>query len=143
MKKPPCAWPRAWGSRTYTSRRFPRRCLWRRTGKTKWNFSKLFRYSIDGIVDFSDAPLNFVAGLGVFMTAVSFIALLFVFIRALVVQDPVAGWPSTICIILFLGGLQMLCLGIIGKYLSKTYREVKRRPHYLIGESNRKDVIIK
>ena len=112
-------------------------------GKTKWNFSKLFRYSIDGIVDFSDAPLNFVAGLGVFMTAVSFIALLFVFIRALVVQDPVAGWPSTICIILFLGGLQMLCLGIIGKYLSKTYREVKRRPHYLIGESNRKDVIIK
>lgn len=111
-------------------------------GKTKWSFGKLFKYALDGFVDFSDAPLNFVAGFGVFMTIVSFVALLFVFIRALVVPGiSVEGWASTICIVLFLGGIQLLCLGIIGKYLAKTYREVKHRPHYLVSESNRKDVV--
>lgn len=109
-------------------------------GKTKWSFSKLFKYALDGFIDFSDAPLTFVSGLGVFMTVLSFVALLFVFIRALVVPDAsVGGWASTICVILFLGGIQLLCLGIIGKYLSKTYREVKHRPHYLVGETNRRD----
>ncbi|MGN1235212.1 MAG: glycosyltransferase family 2 protein [Christensenellaceae bacterium] len=111
-------------------------------GKTKWSFSKLFKYAMDGFIDFSDAPLNFVAGLGVFMTIFSFIALIFVFVRALVRPEiSVEGWASTICIVLFLGGIQLLCIGIIGKYLAKTYREVKHRPHYLVGETNRKDVV--
>ena len=84
-------------------------------GETKWSFRKLFLYSIDGI---------------------SFIALLFVFIRALVFGDPVAGWPSMICIILFLGGVQLLGIGILGQYLAKTYLEVKNRPQYVLQEKN-------
>lgn len=105
-------------------------------GETKWSFFKLFKYSIDGIVNFSQAPLSIASLMGFIMTIVAFLALVFVFVRRLLFGDPVAGWASTICIILFIGGIQLLCMGIIGQYLAKTYLEVKRRPHYIVSETN-------
>lgn len=107
-------------------------------GETKWNFWGLFKYSIDGIVNFSQAPLSFASLMGILLTMVSFFAILFIIVRRLVFGDPVAGWASTVCIILFMGGLQLMCMGIIGQYLAKTYLEVKRRPHYIVSESNDK-----
>lgn len=105
-------------------------------GETKWNFWGLFKYSIDGIVNFSQAPLSIASLMGIFLTMVSFFAILFIVVRRLVFGDPVAGWASTVCFILFMGGLQLMCMGIIGQYLAKTYLEVKRRPHYIVAESN-------
>ena len=105
-------------------------------GETKWSFRKLFLYSIDGITAFSTAPLAIASYSGMAICAASFIALLFVFIRALVFGDPVAGWPSMICIILFLGGVQLLGIGILGQYLAKTYLEVKNRPQYVLQEKD-------
>ena len=107
-------------------------------GETKWNFFKLFKYSIDGIVNFSQAPLSIASIAGLFLTIVSFMAVLFVVVRRLLFGDPVAGWASTVCIILFMGGLQLLCTGIMGQYLAKTYLEVKKRPHYIVAETNDK-----
>ncbi len=107
-------------------------------GETKWNFWGLFKYSIDGIVNFSQAPLSLAALMGILLTLVSFFAILFIVVRRLVFGDPVAGWASTVCFILFMGGLQLMCMGIIGQYLAKTYLEVKRRPHYIVSESNDK-----
>ena len=103
-------------------------------GETKWSFRKLFLYSIDGITAFSTAPLAIASYTGLGICAVSFIALLVVFIRALVYGDPVAGWPSMVCIVLFLGGIQLLCIGVLGQYLAKTYLEVKNRPQYVLQE---------
>ena len=108
-------------------------------GETKWNFWGLFKYSIDGIVNFSQAPLSIASLMGLVLTFVSFAAMLFIIVRRLLFGDPVAGWASTACIILFMGGLQLLCMGIIGQYLAKTYMEVKHRPHYIIAETNDKD----
>lgn len=105
-------------------------------GKTKWSFKKLFSYGIEGIINYSEAPLNFASVTGVFATLFSFLALVFIVVRKLAFGDPVAGWASTVCIIIFLGGLQLLSLGIIGKYLAKTYGETKHRPHYIIKDSN-------
>lgn len=105
-------------------------------GETKWNFWGLFKYSLDGIVNFSQAPLSIASLMGVFLTVVSFAAILFIVVRRLLFGDPVAGWASTACIILFMGGLQLLCMGIMGQYLAKTYLEVKHRPHYIIAETN-------
>jgi len=107
-------------------------------GETKWSFFKLFKYSIDGIVNFSQAPLSIASITGLFLTLVSFFSVLFVIVRRLVFGDPVAGWASTVCIILFMGGLQLLCMGIMGQYLAKTYLEVKKRPHYIVAETNDK-----
>ena len=106
----------------------------RQKGQTKWSFWKLFIYSIEGIVGFSTAPLAFASVLGIVFCFVAFVFLLFIFIRALVFGDPVAGWPSTICIILLVSGVQMFCMGIMGQYLAKTYLEVKRRPIYIVDE---------
>jgi len=114
----------------------PYKNIERVAGETKWSFFKLFKYSIDGIINFSQAPLSIASLMGFIMTLVSFLALMFVFFRRLLFGDPVAGWASTICIILFIGGIQLLCMGIIGQYLAKTYLEVKRRPHYIISETN-------
>lgn len=108
-------------------------------GETKWSFWKLFKYSIDGIVNFSQAPLSIAAMTGLLFTVVSFVMVLFVFIRRLLFGDPVAGWASTICIVLFIGGVQLLCMGIIGQYLAKTYLEVKKRPHFIVAETNNPD----
>lgn len=105
-------------------------------GKTKWSFFKLLKYSIEGIIAFSTAPLEFVAGLGMTFCVLSFIALCIIFIRALFWGDPVSGWPSLVCIITLLGGIQLLCLGIVGLYLSKTYLETKGRPIYIVKEKS-------
>ena len=109
-------------------------------GETNWSFWKLFKYAMDGIVNFSQVPLTIASYCGVFLTFVSFIAILFVVIRKLIFGDPVAGWASLVCIITFLGGVQLFCIGIMGQYISKTYLETKKRPHYIISESNDEDV---
>lgn len=108
-------------------------------GETKWSFFKLFKYSLDGIVNFSQAPLSIASVSGLILTAIAFFMILFVVIRRLIFGDPVAGWASTVCIILFIGGVQLLCMGIMGQYLAKTYLEVKNRPHFIISETNDKD----
>lgn len=106
----------------------------RAAGKTKWSFWKLFVYSMEGIVAFSTVPLAFVSLLGIIICILSLLGMLFIFIRTIVWSDPVSGWPSMICIITMLGGIQLLCLGIIGYYLSKTYLETKKRPIYIIKD---------
>ena len=108
-------------------------------GETKWSFWKLFKYSLEGVTNFSDTPLKIASWSGIFFTFAAVIAMFFVFIRALLFGDNVAGWPSTICIILFIGGIQLFCLGIMGQYISKIFRETKTRPIYIISESNKED----
>lgn len=125
------------GFRTYW---LPYENVERVAGETKWSFWKLFKYALDGIINFSQAPLNISSWFGLIMTAISFIMLLVVFFRRLIFGDPVAGWASTACIIIFIGGIQMFCLGIMGQYIAKTYMETKKRPHYIVAESNVKDV---
>ena len=112
----------------------------RAAGETKWSFWGLFKYSIDGIVNFSQAPLSIASMAGLFFTLVAFLMILFIVVRKLIFGDPVAGWASTICIILFIGGVQLLCMGIMGQYLAKTYMEVKRRPHYIIAEASEQQI---
>lgn len=121
------------GFRTYW---YPYENQERIAGETKWNFWKLFKYAIDGIVNFSQAPLSIASWFGMFMTLISFLFILFIILRKIICGDPVSGWASTICIITFIGGIQLFCIGIMGQYLSKTYLEVKNRPHYIISESN-------
>lgn len=106
-------------------------------GETKWSFWKLFRYAIDGIINFSQTPLSMASWFGICMTPVSFLCLIFVVVRRLIFGDPVSGWASTICILLFVSGLQLFCLGIIGQYIAKIYAETKHRPHFIISESNK------
>ncbi len=104
-------------------------------GKTKWNFWGLFKYSIEGIVGFSTAPLVMAAGAGVVFCLAAFVGILFVVVRALIFGDPTAGWPSMVCIMLLCSGVQLFCLGIVGEYLAKTYLEVKHRPIYIEKET--------
>ena len=111
----------------------------RSAGETKWSFWKLVRYSIDGIINFSNTPLQISSYLGMILTIVSFIAIIVEVIRALVFGDPVAGWPSLVCIITFIGGIELFCMGIMGQYIAKTYNEAKHRPHYIVAESNCKN----
>ena len=106
-------------------------------GKTKWSFWKLLKYSVNGIVNFSNVPLNIASWFGIIMTAVSFLALLFIVIRQFIFGDPVAGWASTICTIIFVGGIQLFCIGIMGQYIAKIYMESKKRPHYIIAQTNK------
>ena len=107
-------------------------------GQTKWNFWKLFLYSIEGIVGFSTAPLAIAALVGVLFCLVAFVGILFILIRfALGWQDPVGGWQSLVCIILLCSGVQLFCTGILGEYLAKTYLEVKRRPLYVVKETEK------
>ena len=105
-------------------------------GQTKWSFWGLMKYAIDGIISFSQAPLDIASWFGFLMTGIAFLMLIFIVVRRLIFGDPVAGWASTICVIIFIGGLQLFCLGIMGQYLAKTYMEVKNRPHYIISETN-------
>lgn len=107
-------------------------------GETKWSFWKLLLYAIDGIIAFSTSPLEISAFVGVFLAFIAFVAMVFIIIRRAVFGDPVDGWASTACIIVFLGGLQLFFTGILGQYLSKTYLEVKGRPIYIKGEDNLK-----
>lgn len=103
----------------------------RKKGETKWNFWKLLVYSLEGIIGFSTAPLAFASIIGVLFCILAFIFLIFIFVRALAFGDPVNGWPSLVCIISLLSGVQMFCMGIIGQYMAKTYLEVKNRPIYI------------
>ncbi len=105
-------------------------------GSTKWSFWSLARYSVDGIVGFSTAPLAFASVLGAVFSFVALIFLVVVVIRALLFGDPVAGWPSMMSVILLLGGLNLLVLGILGQYLGKTYLETKARPPYIVRETS-------
>lgn len=109
-------------------------------GETKWNFWKLFKYAIDGVINFSQAPLSIASWFGIFMTIVSFIAVVFIIIRKTIFGDPVDGWASTVCVITFIGGIQLFCMGIMGQYIAKMYMEVKKRPHYIVKDCNRSDV---
>ena len=109
-------------------------------GETKWNFWKLFKYALDGIVNFSLVPLTLSSWMGILMTFVAFIMLIVIIIRKIAIGDPVAGWASLICVIIFIGGLIMLSLGVMCQYLAKVYMESKRRPHYISRESNIDDV---
>lgn len=105
-------------------------------GETKWSFWKLFIYAIDGIVAFSTAPLTIAATFGLLFCFIAFIMIIFIIVKTLVYGDPTSGWPSLACIIFMANGIELLCIGIIGEYLSKTYLEVKNRPVYIIKESN-------
>ncbi len=106
----------------------------RAKGETKWNFWKLLVYSFDGITAFSTMPLMLASMMGVFFCILAFIMIVFIIVRKLIFGDPVSGWPSLVCIILMVSGVQFFCMGIIGQYLAKTYMEVKRRPIYLVKE---------
>lgn len=106
----------------------------RRKGETKWNFWKLFVYSLEGITAFSTVPLTIAAFMGVVFCILAFIFIIFIIVRKLLFGDPVSGWPSLVCIISLVSGVQLFCLGIVGQYLAKTYLEVKKRPIYLIKE---------
>lgn len=103
-------------------------------GETKWSFWKLFKYSLEGITGFSTMPLMVASWLGVFMCLVSIVAIIFVVVRQLMFGGSAFGWPSMVCIIVFLGGIQLLCIGILGQYLAKTYLESKNRPIYIAKE---------
>ena len=105
-------------------------------GETKWSFWKLFRCACEGIMAFSTAPLMAVSLMGAFVCIIAFLFLIFVIVRAAVFGDPVAGWPSLVCIISFLSGIQLLGMGVVGMYLSKTYLETKHRPIYIEKESH-------
>ncbi|MEF9919533.1 MAG: glycosyltransferase [Erysipelotrichaceae bacterium] len=101
-------------------------------GETSWSFWKLLGYAFEGIIAFTVAPLRIATFMGVLISIVAFFTMVFVIVRALLFGDPVSGWPSMVTIMLFLGGIQLLALGIIGEYLSKTYMEVKKRPNYVV-----------
>ncbi len=103
-------------------------------GETKWSFWKLLLYSIEGITAFSTAPLRLASLVGFIFTVLSFVMIVFIVVRKLVLGDPTPGWPSLACIIVFIGGVQLFCIGILGEYLSKTYLETKKRPIYITKE---------
>lgn len=108
-------------------------------GETKWNFWKLFKYAIEGIINFSQVPLSIASWFGMAMTVFSFVMLLVVIVRKICFGDPVAGWASQICVIIFIGGIQLFCMGVMGQYIAKSYMETKKRPHYIVSESNMVD----
>ncbi|HEM3429753.1 TPA: glycosyltransferase family 2 protein [Streptococcus suis] len=108
----------------------------RGAGETSWSFWKLLSYSIEGIINFSDTPLNIASYTGFFTFLLSLVLMVFVVFKTLVFGDPTIGWPSTICIILFLGGLQLMTIGILGKYLAKVFLETKKRPIYIVKEKS-------
>ena len=122
------------GFRTYW---LPYQNVERIAGKTKWSFWKLFKYSVDGIVNFSNVPLSIASMGGALLTLIAFFAIIFVIVRKLLFGDPVTGWASLVCIITFIGGVQLFCMGIIGQYIAKIYMEVKKRPHYIVVETNK------
>ncbi len=107
-------------------------------GKTKWSFWKLTKYALEGITAFSTVPLILASYIGLLFCIVSFFIIVFIIARTLINGDPTSGWPSLVCILFFLSGIQMFSLGIVGQYLSKTYLEVKQRPIYIIKEDNLK-----
>ena len=128
------------GFRTYW---MPYENVERVAGKTKWSFFGLMRYSFEGFINFSSAPLKLAAASGLFFTFVSVLAMLFVFLRAMFWGGAVDGWPSLVCIVLFIGGIQLFCMGIMGQYIARIYSESKHRPHYVVAKTNKDDVVRK
>jgi len=121
----------------------PYRNVERVAGSTKWSFWKLFLYSLDGIISFSTAPLAIASVSGILLCLIAVIIICYVVVKTLLYGDPVAGFPTLICAICFIGGAQLFCIGILGQYLAKTYLEVKKRPVYIIKESklgDKKDI---
>jgi hypothetical protein len=108
-------------------------------GKTKWSFWKLFKYALEGILAFSTTPLVISAFIGLIFCLIAFIAIIVIIAKTLMFGDPVGGWPSLACIIIFIGGIQLFFFGIMGMYLSKLYLEIKKRPIYIVSECE-KDV---
>lgn len=106
----------------------------RAKGETKWNFWKLLIYSLEGITAFSTVPLSIASIMGVLFCMLAFVLIIFIIVRTSIFGDPVSGWPSLVCIISLISGVQLFCMGIIGQYLAKTYLEVKRRPIYIVKE---------
>ena len=106
-------------------------------GETKWSFWKLFIYSIEGIVAFSTAPLVIASLMGILFCFIAFLFIVFIIMRTIVYGDPTSGWPSLVCIIFLVSGVQLFCIGIIGQYLSKTYLEAKKRPVYIVKETEK------
>ena len=109
-------------------------------GKTKWSFHKLFVYAIEGITSFSTSPLVISAIIGLIFCLISFVMIIVIIVKTLVFGDPTSGWPSLVCIIFFVSGVQLFSLGVMGEYLAKMYLEVKNRPIYVIKEGNIKDI---
>ncbi len=103
-------------------------------GETKWSFWKLFKYSLEGIMAFSTVPLAIASWTGIFFCFLAAFFIIFIIIRKLIFGDPTSGWPSLACIIIFVGGIQLFCIGVLGQYLSKTYLETKKRPIYICKE---------
>ncbi|MCB5954646.1 glycosyltransferase family 2 protein [Enterococcus sp. CWB-B31] len=106
-------------------------------GETTWSFWSLLSYSIDGIINFSEVPLNIASYIGAFSCIGSVITMMVILFRTLIYGDPTSGWPSMVCIFLFVGGLQLLCLGIIGKYIGKIFMETKKRPVFIVKETEK------
>ena len=106
------------------------------TGETKWSFWKLFIYSLDGIIAFSTAPLALASVAGILLCFLAFIFICIIIVKTLVFGDPVDGYPSLICVIMFIGGVQLFCIGILGQYIARIYLETKKRPLYIIKEEN-------
>lgn len=109
-------------------------------GNTKWNFFALAKYAVDGIINFSQTPISISSYFGILMTFISFLLLLVIVVKKFLFGDPVDGWTSTVCIIVFIGGIQLFCLGVIGQYIAKTYIETKQRPHYIISTTNKDNI---
>lgn len=107
----------------------------RAAGETKWSFWKLFKYSLQGIIAFSTAPLAIASVAGVLLCGISLAMVACIIIKTLLFGDPVGGWPSLACMVMFMGGIQLLCMGILGQYLAKTYMETKRRPIFIVAET--------
>ena len=105
-------------------------------GETKWSFFKLFAYAIEGIVAFTTVPLTLAALVGLLFCLIAFIMIIVIIVKTLVFGDPTSGWPSLVCIIFLVSGIELFAIGIIGEYLAKTYLETKKRPIYIIKETN-------
>lgn len=108
-------------------------------GNTKWSFWKLFLYSLDGIVAFSTVPLSVASAVGMLFLFIAFIMIVFIIAKTLIFGDPVAGYPSMMCVMFFIGGIQLFSIGVLGQYLSKTYLETKKRPIYIIKETEKSE----
>jgi glycosyltransferase involved in cell wall biosynthesis len=105
-------------------------------GETKWSFWSLLLYSMQGIVGFSTVPLALASVLGVVLCIIALIMVIYIIVKTLMFGDPVSGWPSLACMVMFMGGIQLFCIGILGQYLAKTYLETKHRPIYILAETN-------
>ena len=105
-------------------------------GETHWSFWKLFKYALEGITAFSTVPLVMSSIIGIIFFFISIIAIIYIIINTLMYGNPTSGWPSMICIIFMVTGIQLFCIGIIGQYLSKVYLEVKNRPIYIVKDTN-------